>query len=123
MGIKFLLLAGLGGGIGSVFRASLAYLFSSQNLLATGLANVGGAFLVGFLTKWAVCNSGGEFFRAFWIIGICGGFTTFSTFGMDLFTLLEKGSLIWAFLYILANFLGTLFFIWIGFKVANLTLS
>ena len=48
----------------------------------------------------------GEFYRAFWIIGICGGFTTFSTFGMDLYGLLQKGSWLMGSVYLLANFLG-----------------
>jgi CrcB protein len=120
MGIQFLIFVGLGGAIGSVFRAILAHLLSPQTQLATILVNLGGAFLIGFLTKWSTNLGSGEIFRAFWIIGICGGFTTFSTFGMDLLGFIEKGSWVLGIIYLLSNFLGTLVFIWLGFKVFSL---
>jgi CrcB protein len=120
MGIQFLIFVGLGGAIGSVFRAILAHLLSPQTQLATILVNLGGAFLIGFLTKWSTNLGSGEIFRAFWIIGICGGFTTFSTFGMDLLGFIEKGSWVLGIIYLLSNFLGTLVFIWLGFKVSSL---
>ena len=120
MGIKFLLFVGLGGACGSVLRAILTHLFASQTQLATILANVSGAFLIGFLSKWGANMGTGEFYRAFWIVGICGGFTTFSTFGIDLYGLLQKGSWFMGSVYLLANFLGTLLFIWLGYKCAQL---
>ena len=123
MGIQFLIFAGLGGAIGSVFRAILAHLLSPQTQLATILVNLGGAFLIGFLTKWSANLGSSEIFRAFWIIGICGGFTTFSTFGMDLLGFIEKGSWALGIIYLLSNFLGTLCFIWLGLKAVNLITS
>ena len=122
MGIQFLIFVGLGGAIGSVFRAILANLLSPQTQLATILVNLGGAFLIGFLTKWSANLGSSEIFRAFWIIGICGGFTTFSTFGMDLLSFIEKGAWVLGIIYLLSNFLGTLVFIWLGFKVSSLIL-
>ena len=123
MGAQYLLFAGLGGAIGSIFRALLAHILPSQTPLSTVLANLGGAFLIGFLTKWGANIGSGEFYRAFWIVGICGGFTTFSTFGMDLFTFLQKGSWVWGLIYIFTNFFGTLLLIWTGFKAASFTFS
>ena len=116
MGIHSII-SGLGGAIGSIFRASLSS-FIPQTQLATLLVNLIGAFLIGFFTKWSSSFGSGDLFRAFWIIGICGGFTTFSTFGMDLVHLFEKGSLAWGISYLFANVMGTLAFIWIGIKVA-----
>ena len=121
MGINYFIYVALGGAIGSVFRALVGLLFVSQSQFATVVANLGGAFLIGFLTKWSSHLGSEEFFRAFWIVGICGGFTTFSTFGMDLYNLLQKGAWGWGLGYMLANFLGTWGFIWIGFRVANLS--
>lgn len=123
MGVPILFFAGLGGAIGSVFRVLLTYFLSPQTHLATVLANLGGAFLIGFLTKCSSNFGSGEVFRAFWILGICGGFTTFSTFGMDLLNLFERGSWSSAILYLLSNFLGTLVFIWLGFKVSGIAFT
>ena len=121
MGIKFFLLVGLGGALGSVIRALISQTFSNYSLFATVMANLGGAFLIGCLVKWGDNYSGGELFRAFWIIGICGGFTTFSTFGYDLFGLLQRGSWLTTTSYLLANLLGTLIFIWLGFRASSLS--
>ena len=121
MGIKYFLFVGLGGAVGSILRAAIAHFFSTHNLTATILANLGGAFLIGVLSKWGGNLGSDEIFRAFWILGICGGFTTFSTFGMDLFNLLQRENWIVACGYISANFFGTLFFIWLGFRAAILS--
>ena len=121
MGINFFVFVALGGAVGSVLRALVSTLLLTQSQLATILVNLGGAFLVGLLTKWGSGYGSEEFFRAFWILGICGGFTTFSTFGMDLYNLLQKE--VWALGlgYMAANLLGTLVCIWIGFRAASLS--
>jgi len=119
MGIKFFLLVGVGGALGSILRALITQLFSNHSLYATVLANLGGAFLIGCLVKWGANIDDGELFRAFWIVGVCGGFTTFSTFGLDLYGLLQKDFWMPATSYLLANLLGTLVFIWLGFRSAS----
>ena len=123
MGIQFILLVGLGGAIGSIFRASLSFFLSPQTQLATLLVNLIGAFLIGFFTKWSSSFGSGDLFRAFWIIGICGGFTTFSTFGMDLVHLFEKGSLAWGNLLSFRKCYRDIGLYFLGIKVANITLS
>ena len=106
-----------------MLRALVSTLLITQSQLATILVNLGGALLVGLLTKLGSGYGSEEFFRAFWILGICGGFTTFSTFGMDLYNLLQKEAWALGLAYLAANFLGTLVFIWIGFRVASLSFS
>jgi CrcB protein len=123
MGINFFIFVALGGALGSVLRALLSNLMVAQSQVATILVNIGGAFLIGFLTKWGSGHGSEEFFRAFWILGVCGGFTTFSTFGMDLYNLLQKESWGLGIGYMTANLLGTLVFIWIGFRAADITIS
>ena len=54
------------------------------------------------------------------IIGFLGGFTTFSTFGLELLTLIRAGSLGMATLYVtLSSFLG-IFLVWLGMTIARL---
>ena len=86
MSFKFYLLVGLGGGIGSILRALVGYLFRGFLPLPTLLVNLTGALLIGICIKHMQESSSDELFRAFWIIGICGGYTTFSTFGLDALT-------------------------------------
>ncbi len=54
------------------------------------------------------------------IIGFLGGFTTFSTFGLELLTLIRAGSLGMATLYVtLSSCLG-IFLVWLGMTIARL---
>ena len=94
--MKQLLLVGLGGFIGSVAR----YLVSKLNLywtvftlpFGTLTVNVLGSLIIGFIVgisaKSEIISPG---FRLFLMVGICGGFTTFSSFTLENLTLMQNG--------------------------------
>ena len=110
--LKQLLLIGAGGFIGSVAR----YLVSRLNTriewfaipLGTLTINVVGSLLIGFLigisekspiltVEW----------RMFLMVGLCGGFTTFSSFSGENLMLLRNGQILPLLLYTgLSVFLG-----------------
>ena len=119
MGMNIFIGVALGGAVGSLMRAGLSYWMVSKPLWAVSVVNLLGALMIGGLSKWSMQTGGGDFFRAFWIVGICGGFTTFSAFGWDLFSLLQRDAWAEAILYASTNFLGTLLFIWIGFRLVS----
>lgn len=68
------------------------------------IINVSGSALIGaFVSLLALRWSLSEPARAFLTVGICGGFTTFSTFALDSFYLFERGQMVFAALYVSAS--------------------
>jgi len=94
----------LGGGLGSLARYSIARLFSSRIYTffwATPLANLISCILLGILMATLTRSEPGV--RLFWMVGFCGGFSTFSTFTAETFQYLQGGQWLLA----LANILGS----------------
>jgi CrcB protein len=119
-----LLLIGTGGFIGSIFR----YLISgsvqaaSQSIAfpyGTLAVNVIGCFLIGFLSELAESRSlFSPETRAFLIVGILGGFTTFSAFGNETLNLLRDGERALAAINVIAQILLGLGAVWLGYILA-----
>ena len=94
---------GFGGLLGTVSRYLLGLLpvrHSSGFPIVTLFINVAGAFLIGVIAALAEKSAGMDP-RAllFWKVGICGGFTTFSTFALETQNLLSSGKTPLAFCY------------------------
>jgi CrcB protein len=90
---------GVGGAVGSIARAWLALAVARvtgpQFPWGTILINIIGSFVIGFFGS--LTASGSRFaasanIRAFVMIGLCGGFTTFSSFSLQTLELLRDGS-------------------------------
>lgn len=96
--MKETLLIALGGAIGSVARYWVAMLMLplSRNLpWGTMTINITGSFAIAFFgtltlaqTRYAVP----EIWRLAFMIGVCGGFTTFSSFSLQTFEMLRSGA-------------------------------
>lgn len=123
--IKNLLIIGTGGFLGSIAR----YLVSQLNLtvsfhsipVGTLTVNVAGSFLIGFLTgiaeKSMILTPE---WRLFLMVGLCGGFTTFSAFANENLMLIHTGQGLVVLLYTaLSIFLGFLA-VYLGYVATNL---
>lgn len=76
-----------GGALGATGRYLLTLLMAGQPLVATLIANVVGSLLIGM----AIGATQGRMLL-FLSVGICGGFTTFSTFSNQTLTLIQSGN-------------------------------
>ncbi|MEW6640192.1 MAG: fluoride efflux transporter CrcB [Pseudomonadota bacterium] len=105
---QFILAVAAGGALGSVARYLVGVgsgrLLGSAFPWGTLFINVTGSFLIGafiglFATKWDLSQTA----RIFLTVGICGGYTTFSTFSLDAFVLIERGQGLASLAYMLAS--------------------
>jgi fluoride exporter len=105
---QFILSVAAGGAIGSVARYLVGIwsgkIFGINFPWGTMIINVTGSFLIGlfvglFATKWDLPQAT----RIFLIVGICGGYTTFSTFSLDSFYLMERGEAVAAGAYMIGS--------------------
>jgi CrcB protein len=109
-GIVIWLAVALGGAIGAAARhglnAALPLRYHTTFPWGTFAANAAGCFVIGLLAGAVATErlSLGETGRAFVFVGVLGGFTTFSSFGLDTLTLVKSG----AFMPALANVAGQL---------------
>ena len=119
-----LFLIGLAGFIGTLSRywmsGVVARRYGETFPMGTLVVNLVGCFLVGLLfytleERFLVNQTA----RTVVLIGFLGGFTTFSSFGMQTFTLLRDGEVGFAILNMTAsNFVGLLL-VWAGYTVAK----
>lgn len=102
--LKTMLIVGSGGFIGSALRylvqVNVEKLMSGTFPMGTLLVNVTGSFIIGIIYAFAEKgNLMSPEWRIFLAVGICGGFTTFSTFTMDNLNLMKDNSLFQLLLY------------------------
>lgn len=92
---KYLLWVALGGAIGSVARFIIGkWLVSNIFPWGTFVVNITGCFFIGIL--WALSMKNPtipDHIKLFLMTGVCGGFTTFSTFSIESVTLLREGKI------------------------------
>jgi CrcB protein len=112
---------GLGGAIGSVARfwisGIVAERYGQTFPFGTLAVNVTGSLIIGAFAaltdpegRWLVSPS----FRQFFMLGVCGGYTTFSSFSLQTLALAQDGEWFRAIANSIASFALCLLAVWLG---------
>lgn len=111
---RFLWVA-LGGAAGAMLRYAISLIPVRGSFpVLTLITNLLGALLIGFIVGAAELASPSPNLILFAKTGLCGGFTTFSTFSLESYTLLKAGQKGTATLYILLSVGLCLLGVWLG---------
>jgi fluoride exporter len=122
MTVSSMLLVALGGALGSVARALAGYVIPNGRLpWATIVVNIAGSLLIGVLMGRLMNSESESAVRShsFWVIGVCGGFTTFSTFSWQTIALLQKGNAAAAAANVLVSVFVCLAATWVGVRLGR----
>jgi fluoride exporter len=106
--MRTILVIGLGGAIGSISRYLVQVLitrhFPGSFPAGTFLVNITGCFIIGLLFGLAARHPSLTVeWRLFLITGICGGYTTFSSFSYESIMLIRQGNYLYFLLYVLSS--------------------
>lgn len=124
MNLFGIILVAVGGAIGSVSR----YVLSTLVLRASGSMFPVGTFavnLVGCVVFGAIVGAAGQRFvltpdaRAFLLVGVLGGFTTFSSYAFESFALMQDGQLLAAAVNIVGQVLAGLLGLWVAYVITQ----
>lgn len=108
--------------IGAVLGANVRFLLGgwvtermgAEFPYGTLLINVTGSFLIGVAYALIERHGAPDWFRPLVIVGVLGGYTTFSTFSLDALALAERGAWLAAGTYIAASVFASLAAVWAG---------
>ena len=116
-------LVALGGAIGAMLRYGVV--LSSARILGVGfpmgtmIVNVAGSFIMGIMAILLMERMQGSALIPFVMVGILGGFTTFSSFSLDAMILLDKGRVMAAAGYVFGSVGLSIIALFMGFFFAR----
>ena len=119
--IKGFLLVGLGGAIGAICRHFIAVMWKSNGFpFSTLMINIIGSLIIGIILALSEKNNLiSDELKLFLATGICGGFTTFSTFSLENMLLIKGGNYALAAVYIFTSIVVCILATFVGFKLIN----
>ena len=106
------------GGLGCTLRYLLGILLPIQKIgypYSTFLANLIGCLALGIFISIIEKSMSSQYL--FFVVGLCGGLTTFSTFTFENLMFLQNGKILYFFVYSLSSFVLCLIFTYTGYKL------
>lgn len=126
--MKEIFLLGAGGFVGTVARYYTQQVFGKMTSLPLGtlIVNITGCLAIGFIYGFIIrteldCNVAKNI-KLFFITGLCGGYTTFSSFSYESMEMMQGGDYLNGMLYIVFSVLSGLLSCYIGILVSKLIL-
>jgi len=114
-----ILLVGIGGAVGSIFRYLLQQALNQQQFpYGTLLVNITGCFLIGIFWALAIKGTNGPLIT-FLVAGFCGGFTTFSAFTAEGIMMLRTERIMTFVIYTSISVISGMIATYAGFKLIN----
>ena len=116
------LFVALGGAVGAMGRYALSLIpVKTVFPFITLITNILGAMAIGFIVGLLSAKDNlSPNVSLFWKTGVCGGFTTFSTFSLEAWQLMEKGNYLLSVLYAVLSVVCCIAGVWIGRKLSGL---
>lgn len=107
--------AGIGGLTRYIAATWIMAKYGGRFPLGTLIINVSGSFLIGaFMTGLAQMVNPHPYWRLFLVVGVLGGYTTFSSFEFEMFQAARDGSRLMAVLYMASSVILGFAGVWIG---------
>ncbi|RZK49520.1 MAG: fluoride efflux transporter CrcB [Pedobacter sp.] len=121
--LKSFILVGIGGALGSMLRYGTSMWLNRYQIngfpYATLLSNLLGCLIIGILlSNWSK-NSESNL-QLLWIVGFCGGYTTFSTFSAENLQMWQNGAYLTLITYLLTSIIGGLLAVLLGSQLAKI---
>ena len=111
----------LGGAVGACARYAISLIpVKSQFPILTLITNLLGALLIGFIVGIAESRNISKNAMLFLKTGVCGGFTTFSTFSLEAYSILSTRHYDLCGLYVALSVVGCIAGVWCGKKLVTL---
>ena len=111
---------GLGGAVGAMLRYAISLVpYKHTFPLPILIINIIGALLIGYIAGLAIKKDMPQSMILFLKTGLCGGFTTFSTFSLEAYELLKAGNYVQTVLYILLSVIGCVIGVMSGIAISK----